>query len=146
MVLPNTRYRTQRKYSALARQRMIKTGNFNSTSNARVTGWKSDTTAPATINSDRLQVVGAGGTMIRAELWISSELGRTVLIKHGATTIWEQAGTSTPTLHVINIPRTLLNGDFVIVETGGGGGGSRGVSAADDVLNPSPSDSWIEIA
>ena len=53
MVLPNTRYRTQRKYSAFARQRMNKVGDhapgYGWYAWHRVPNWASDATYPATV-------------------------------------------------------------------------------------------------
>ncbi|QKY78490.1 hypothetical protein SEA_ZITCH_44 [Gordonia Phage Zitch] len=69
MVLPNTRYRTQRKYVSLTRQKMTKAGRFAFANNAAipVTGWASDPTDPATIVGDStLDVAGSGEATVHA--------------------------------------------------------------------------------
>lgn len=65
MVLPNTRFRTARQWSAVQflRQKMVKstTQNFLGTMPQQFTGgWASDATYPATVLGDAMQVVGSG--------------------------------------------------------------------------------------
>ncbi|OCH81018.1 hypothetical protein [Gordonia sp. UCD-TK1] len=69
MVLPNARFRAQRKYVSLTRQKMIKSGRFSFANSAAipVTGWLSDPTNAAVIVSDHtLDVAGSGSATVHA--------------------------------------------------------------------------------
>lgn len=65
MVLPNTRFRTARQWSAVQflRQKIVKSSaqNFSGTMPQQfVGGWASDATYPAAVVGDAMQVVGTG--------------------------------------------------------------------------------------
>ncbi|QFG08094.1 hypothetical protein SEA_PCORAL7_33 [Gordonia phage PCoral7] len=61
MVLPNTRYRAQRKYIAFARQKMNQTANISDPAGNRVkVPMTSDATYPATVVDNVMTVVGGG--------------------------------------------------------------------------------------
>lgn len=72
MVLPNTRYRAQRKYSAFARQQMIKSTftSISTTTDTEMDGWSSDPAHPAVLAGNTLVVQGSGLATIHTLLYL----------------------------------------------------------------------------
>lgn len=72
MVLPNARFRTARRWSALTQQRINKVGALQVPSGTtQVTGWASDTTYPAVLSGSSMVVQGAGAATIFAHLVVT---------------------------------------------------------------------------
>lgn len=95
MVLPAPRFRATRPWASYLRQRMNKSGSFTvlGSGSGAVTGWMSDTTAPASISSNRYLVVAADGvatvTLNLGDYTGAAQLGiyhAGVLIGQGNTT------------------------------------------------------------
>lgn len=120
MVLPNTRYRTQRKYSALLRQRMVKSGDYGGNANP-VPDWVSDGTYPATVVTHRLVVSGGGVAQITANIAIGNYFGfgRTVQLWHNGTNIGQAVVGGNGTIILGPYTRSVANGDTIHLVTTG---------------------------
>jgi len=108
--------------SSLARQRMDKRPTYKSTTTETVPGWVPNPGAPAVVENDRqLRVVAAASTpaVVRAGLYLRKAGGATVVtfrIKHNGTVIASQNVTGTMALHSFEVPRTVSNGDVILLE------------------------------
>ncbi|QDF17128.1 hypothetical protein JZX82_gp33 [Gordonia phage William] len=110
MVLPNTRFRTQRKYAAIARQRVTLISEVsNPAANGAwgdIANWQSDPAFPATVSGGKLVVVGAGTV--------------TVTVTYRMNTVANTASTLRITVNgvaVATFPDRLNDGDFVDTAT-----------------------------
>ncbi|QCG77615.1 hypothetical protein HOV42_gp32 [Gordonia phage Fairfaxidum] len=88
MVLPNTRFRVQKKWASIPRQRMVKVGDYSGTQNP-VQNWESDASSPATIVNHRLVVQGAALAQVIAQVEIKSYTGngRTVQLHRNGVSL-----------------------------------------------------------
>lgn len=125
MVLPNTRFRTARKWSAFTPQRMVKGGsgvedmNSGTPPQSVVTGFASDSNHPAVVTSGTTLVVAGGGTVtvtanIMWETVRSDDTVRFDIMRNGASVsnATTTAGSTTGSL-TVSWTGSLANGDQI---------------------------------
>lgn len=121
-MIPAARYRAARQRPSLARQRMTKVGKYgqvNNNTRTKVTGWTSDTTAPATVVSDSISVQGAGSAIVRASVdtdMTNWGLVEVWLVVNGVTVASASTSAIVVTVPVESTAITLAAGDLVWLE------------------------------
>ena len=125
-MLPATRYKsTRRGGGGFLRQKMNKTGNTTAAANP-VTGWTSDATYPATITSNKLQIVGSGTITITASANVATtwQAASTVTLYRNGVAIGSQtwATLTSATTKTITVPGvSVAAGDLIHIGITGSG-------------------------
>lgn len=142
MVLPNTRFRVARQWSAVQflRQKMTKTTaqNFSGTMPQQfIGGWTSDATYPATVVGDAMQVVGTGqGDIIVVMEGGTGNANLTVEIRVNGTPK-TPTGTATGSGGTFTVPAVSLNnGDLITLWCTARSSTQRNISAASVTVVP----------
>lgn len=116
-----------------SRQRMNKSGNYDPPTSgyARMTGWTSDVTYPATIDTNRLQVVGAGDVTVRfAVNWDTAfSASGTVKIRKNGSEIYSASIPGTDGVYTYTVAQSVVAGDFIEVSVTDPGSGPTVLAA-----------------
>lgn len=118
-MLPSARVKAMPRLGSggIARQRMNKNGNYSGDSTGQpTTGWTSDSTYPAIINNNRLQVVGSGPATVSATMNVSTNgAAVTITLRHNGTVVATVTWTdpSNNVIKTFSANRTVAAGDLI---------------------------------